>query len=206
MLTILLRSRRVAATGVALAAIASLAACGSDSATESSDAAFNESDVTFATDMIPHHAQAVHMAEMVEGKQVSPEVAELAADIKGAQDPEIEQMSTWLDQWGEPVPDISAIQNMDMTDPSSMEGMDMEGMDMAGMMSSDDMSDLAAADGPTFDRLWLEGMIAHHEGAIEMAQVEQDSGEYEPALELAAEIEAAQANEIAVMKDLLSSP
>jgi uncharacterized protein (DUF305 family) len=54
--------------------------------------------------------------------------------------------------------------------------------------------------------LWLEGMIAHHEGAIEMAQVEQDSGEYQPAVELAADIEAAQADEIAIMEDLLGLP
>lgn len=190
--------RALAATAAALLATFGLAACSDDST--SSEATHNEADVAFASDMIPHHAQALEMAQMVEGKDVSPEVQELAAEIEAAQDPEIEQMTSWLDQWGEEVPDPS----MGGMDHSGMDmGSSDEGMNMSGMMTAEDMAALEAADGQQFEKMWLSMMIAHHQGAIEMAQTEQAEGEYDPAVQLAGEIVSAQAEEVERMQSLL---
>lgn len=171
------------ALGTGLAA-ALLAGCGAGES-------HNDADVAFATQMIPHHAQAVEMAAMVEGEDVSPEVADLATQISGAQEPEIETMSGWLEEWDEPVPD-----------PDDAMSGDMSGM--TGMMSADQVASLEAADGAAFETAWLELMLEHHRGAIEMAQVEQADGEDDAAVELAEEIEAGQADEVVVMEDLLA--
>ena len=120
--------------------------------------------------------------------------------FEAAQAPEIETMTGWLEEWGEEVPDTSMM-GMDHSGMDGMEGMD---MDMPGMMSSEEMAELDAATGAAFETMWLEMMIEHHEGAIEMAQAEQEDGEYAPAIALAEEIEAAQTEEIAVMEELLA--
>jgi uncharacterized protein (DUF305 family) len=167
------RSRRaLAATAAALLATFGLAACSDDST--SVEAAHNHADVAFASDMIPHHAQALEMAQMVEGEDVSPEVLELAEEIEAAQDPEIEQMTSWLEQWGEEVPD-SSMGGMDHSDMDM--GSSDKGMSMSGMMTAEDMAALEAADGEQFEQMWLSMMIAHHQGAIAMAQTEQTEGE-----------------------------
>lgn len=150
---------------------------------------FNEADVTFATDMIPHHRQAVAMAELAGSRAKSPEVKVLAKQIMEAQDPEIQTMSGWLTAWGESVPD-------------DMSGMDMS-TSMPGMMSSDDMDALMNASGAEFDQIFLTMMIEHHNGAIEMAKTEQADGRYPDAVALAQQIESAQTAEISTMQDLL---
>ena len=175
------RARTAAATVVLALGAATLAGCG---AAEE----HNDVDVAFATEMIPHHAQAVEMAAMVDGKDVDPAVADLAAQIADAQEPEIATMSSWLEEWDEPVPDPSG----------SMP------MDMPGMMSEDQMASLEAAQGAAFQTAWLEMMVEHHEGAIDMAQTEQAEGEDTEAVALAEEIEAGQAAELIVMEDLLA--
>lgn len=210
--------RRALAAGTLLAAAATLTACGgddnsssstdaSDSPTSSSSAAegdFNEADVTFASQMIVHHASAVHMAKMVDGKEVSSETAQLADAIEAAQTPEIEQMTTWLEEWGEPVPDVGDLM-MDMSPDMDMSDMDMGDMDMEmpGMMSEDEMSALADAEGAEFETMWLEMMVEHHEGALEMAQTEQTDGQNQPAIDLAEQIETSQTAEIEEMQTML---
>ena len=179
-----MRTRIIVTVG-GFAATALLAACGSDPDTSAED--HNAADVTFATDMIPHHRQAVQMAEMAAPRAESPEVLQLAEEIAGAQEPEIETMSGWLEQWGEPVPD-------------EMGGMDMGGM--PGMMSEDRMQGLEEATGMAFDQMFLEMMIEHHTGAIQMAQTEQSEGRYPEAIELAEQIESAQRDEVETMQDL----
>ncbi|HET7800304.1 MAG TPA: DUF305 domain-containing protein [Humibacillus xanthopallidus] len=156
----------------------------------------NAADVTFATDMIPHHQQAVEMADLAAERASDAQVKSLAVAIKGAQDPEIQTMSGWLSQWGQPV-------------PSDTEGHDMSDMDhgagatMEGMMTDEEMQRLAAASGAAFDRLWLELMIKHHAGAVAMAETATASGKTADVVALAQEIITAQKAEIATMQQLL---
>ncbi|MGI8694213.1 MAG: DUF305 domain-containing protein [Geodermatophilaceae bacterium] len=176
----------------ATVAAAVLAGCGgsdtNSTAADVTDTDHNAADVTFATDMIPHHRQAVMMAELAESRSDNPDVLGLASAIRDAQDPEIQTMSGWLEEWGEPV-------------PGEMDGM--EGMDMPGMMSEQEMATLEAAEGDAFDEMFLESMIAHHTGAIQMAQAQQADGQYADAVDLAEQIEQSQTAEIATMEDLL---
>ncbi|QZY27744.1 DUF305 domain-containing protein [Nocardioides coralli] len=180
-----------------------LTACGgTDSDTEAAPADHNDQDVAFATEMIPHHAQAVEMSEIAAANAESPEVRDLAEDISAAQGPEIEVMSSWLDAWGEDVPDTDGgMGGMNHGGSDDMGGME----DMPGMMSSDEMGDLESASGSEFDTMFLTMMIEHHEGAIEMAQTQQDEGEYPEAVDLAETIEETQTEEIQTMEDLLES-
>ncbi len=148
----------------------------------------NDVDIMFATMMKEHHAQAIDMSDVLLSKQgVDERVVALAEEIKAAQGPEIEKMDRWLDDWG--------------ADDSSMEGMDHDG----GMMSEDDMRALEDASGADAGRLYLEQMIEHHEGAVDMAQDEADNGKNVDAVTLAETIIAAQTDEIATMKEILAT-
>lgn len=180
---------------LALVATLALAGCGSNSGSSPSSSGFNEADVTFAQSMIPHHQQAVQMANMAKTHASAPEVKALAVRIAAAQSPEINTMSGWLKGCGKEVPS------------GSMSGMD-HGMGpgaMPGMMNDAEMKKLDAASGAEFDRMWLTMMIAHHTGAIEMAKTEQSKGQNADATALAKKIQAAQTAEIAKMKALLNS-
>ena len=190
-----------------LLAVPALAACGGDES--SPDAAtqtaangdeFNDADVAFATDMIPHHAQATEMVNMTRGRGLDPEVQQIADGILATQTTEIETMVDWLTAWDQPVPPTSQ-DHANAEGEGEGEGMEMEA-DMPGMMSEDEMSELKAARGEEFQTMWLEMMIEHHQGAIEMAQAEQSGGQYQPALDLAENVETAQAEEISVMEKL----
>ncbi|EFQ82885.1 hypothetical protein HMPREF0063_12094 [Aeromicrobium marinum DSM 15272] len=171
-----------------------LGACSGSDSTSAGD--FNDADVTFAQEMIPHHRQAVEMSDLAATRSTDPDILALADEIIAAQDPEIALMTGWLDDWDEDVPG----------DMGDMSGMDHGGDgQMAGMMSPEQMSDLRGSTGPEFDRLFLEQMIEHHEGALEMAVREQSDGRFTDAIALAQEIERTQMAEIARMKDLLAS-
>ncbi len=160
-----------------------LAACGSDPD-------FNDADVAFVNGMIPHHRQAVEMAQMAEGAGASPEVQDLADRIDAAQGPEIDTMTGFLEDWDQPVPAES--------DMGSMGGME-------GMMSDSDMQELMGLSGAEFDERFLTMMIEHHTGAIAMAQREQEDGQNPDAIDLAEQIEAAQAEEVTEMEGLLET-
>jgi uncharacterized protein (DUF305 family) len=151
------------------------------------EAEHNNSDVTFAQMMIPHHRQAVDMAKLADTRAASPQVKELAKQIEAAQDPEIQTMSDWLTSWGMQVPE----------DAMPMD----HGMD--GMMSDSDMQKLEGRSGAAFDKAFLGMMIQHHEGAISMAKDEQTNGMFEPAKQLVASIISSQSAEITKMKQLL---
>ncbi|KGN29759.1 hypothetical protein N802_11450 [Knoellia sinensis KCTC 19936] len=153
----------------------------------SASGAHNDADVKFATGMIPHHAQAVSMAAMVPTRASSQEVKDLAKQIQAAQDPEITQMTGWLQAWGAPVPAATGMQH---------------GGD--GMMSMDEMSQLGSATGTDFDRMWLQMMIKHHQGAITMARTELADGADADAKALAQAIIDGQSDEIATMTALLT--
>lgn len=161
-------------------------ACGS-----SDDSGHDDADVAFVQQMVPHHEQAVEMADMTERAGASADVRALAEQIKAAQAPEIATMQGWLDDW-----DVSS-------DHAGHAGHDM-GDDMGdGMMSDADMTQLAELSGTAFDREWLTMMIEHHEGAVAMARTELADGDDARAKELARQIVAAQQREIATMKGLL---
>ena len=158
------------------------------SATENTGA-FNDSDVAFAMGMVPHHEQAVEMADMILAKDgIDQKVIDLATRIKAAQDPEIVEMTAWLKTWGSPM--------------DSMSGMD--GMD-SGLMSDDDMAALDAATGTEASKLFLEQMTIHHQGAITMAQTEISDGTNPDAITLANGIVTSQSAEITEMANILSS-
>jgi uncharacterized protein (DUF305 family) len=181
--------KRILFTLTALVLVA--AGCGDDAVTDptSASATHNEADMMFVQGMIPHHQQAVTMSDMALGTSDNAEVLALAEQIKAAQQPEIDQMRDLLDQWGAPTEE-------------GMEGM--EGMgNMRGMMSESEMGAMMSAQGAEFDRLFLTGMIAHHQGAITSSETELAEGESAEAQELAQEIIDAQEAEIAEMETLL---
>jgi uncharacterized protein (DUF305 family) len=183
-------------TLVLMAAFA-LAACGSDDdgdATGISGSGHNKADVTFATDMIQHHQGALEMVAMTRGRQLDPDLSALADGIEAAQTPEIETMSGWLQKWGEDVPDASMSEDM--------EGMDM-GSDIPGMMSDEEMTALGALPDTDFGDAWLQAMIEHHQGAVQMAKIEESDGENADAVALAKKIRKDQTAEIATMQQMM---
>ncbi|KUN82213.1 copper resistance protein [Streptomyces bungoensis] len=210
--------RAVALTTAATAAVV-LAACGSsDSSSSSSSPAPGHSghdmgamhpsgtasegshdpqDASFAQGMIPHHRQAVAMADLAASRAKSPQVKDLAAKIKKAQDPEIDTMSGWLKAWGEKVPGDSE------SGMGSMPGMDHSASSMPGMMSDQDMGRLKGLSGDAFDKAFLQMMISHHQGAIAMAKTEQAKGAYGPAKLMAKSIVTSQSAEITEMNKML---
>lgn len=186
-------TRRLVPAVAVLAGLAFLAACGSSSSSGHHEAssgagtspiAHNAADVTFATDMIPHHTQAVEMADMALKAAVDPEIKSLAQAIKGAQQPEITTMSGWLTAWKVPAPS------------AEMGHAQHAGM---GMMSEVDMAALAKASGPAFDTMWVAMMTRHHTSAIEMARTEIKDGRYPDAKALAQRIVSSQSVEVKQM-------
>lgn len=182
-----------------------LAACGTDhpggmghdAGTPPSDAgtaspgsaAKNPADIMFVTMMIPHHEQAVEMSDMLLAKsEVDADARKLAEQIKAAQQPEIDQMKAWLADWG--------------IDDSQMGSMDHSGH-MDGMLTKEQLEKLQKADGPTGQRLYLEGMIEHHQGAVDMANNVLGAGQNPDVRKLAQEIVTSQQAEIAEMNKML---
>lgn len=203
---------RLTAAAVGLAAATALTGCTADShdATHQTSSAPTAStapsgdasraatataaEIEFAQAMIPHHEQAVEMADLALAPQAqaSPDVRKLAEQIKQAQDPEIQQMTAWLTEWGAALPSATA---------DAHAGHDMAGM---GMMSAEQMQQLEDATGEQFDMLWLQMMIDHHEGAVQMAE-QVKASDPSPAVEkLADQIIATQNEEIATMQALLA--
>ncbi len=159
----------------------------------------NDADVAFATEMIPHHAQALEMVDLTVGRTLRPEVRALAEQVREAQAPEIEQLTGWLTEWGEEVPATSRDHVNSGHDSSHLD------QDMPGMMTTAEMDELAGARGAAFESMWLEMMVEHHRGAVEMARAEQASGHFEGATALAGDIATAQEQEIVRLTELLGS-
>lgn len=167
----------------------------SSSGSGSSAAKFNNADVTFTQQMIPHHQQAVEMADMAPKQAASPQVTGLAKRIRAAQAPEIAQMRSWLKTWHKPEPGQSRDSGMGHGDMGSMG---------QGMMSDADMKLLQRRSGPAFDTLFLTMMVKHHQGAVTMANQELRSGSSTDAKTLARSIVKAQEAEISEMQNLLT--
>ena len=147
----------------------------------------NSQDVMFLRGMIPHHQQAVEMSRLAPTHTKNPEVLDLAAKIQSAQQPEIDRMTQWLTDAGE---------------STNMGGMDMGDM---GLMSDEEMLALDNAKDNTFDKLFLTGMIVHHQGAVHMAQGIIANGESTQVRSLASSILTSQTSEIDQMKAMLAA-
>ncbi|OXM67406.1 DUF305 domain-containing protein [Amycolatopsis vastitatis] len=197
--------KNFAIAGLVLASALLLGACGGNDSMAGMDSSspspspsssaqadgHNTDDVTFAQQMIPHHSQALDMAKLVPSRSTNPKVLDLASRIEKAQDPEIRQMRGWLSTWG--------------AGTSEMPGMNHESMPgMSGMMSDADMQKLGAAKDAEFDKMWLDMMIEHHQGAIDMAKTELAKGGNADAKALAQKIIDAQQAEITEMRGLLT--
>lgn len=208
------------ATGLAaLAAVAAIGACSNTSTREATTsptpssaqtssqaqaAAHNKADMMFARMMIPHHEQAIEMSDMILEKQgIDPRVVDLATQIEAAQGPEIEKMQGWLNQWG--MSDMPG-HGGDMPGHGGMKDSDVAGMPgMDGMMSPAQMDALENATGVEASKLFLTGMIKHHEGALTMAQDEIKNGQFPEAVAMAKSILESQQKEIDTMNVILKS-
>jgi len=163
----------------------------------SAASAHNSVDVAFAQQMIPHHRQAITMAGLAPTRTTNPKVRDLATQIATDQEREIATLNSWLQGWHAP----PATNN-----PGK--GSAMGGMDRAatvGMMSNQQMSQLVKSSGPAFDRLFLQLMIAHHQGAVQMATTELSAGHNPDAMHLATSIQRSQTEQIATMRKLLAA-
>jgi len=167
---------RTALIGAAIAAaLFGIAACGANPT-------HNDADIAFSQQMIPHHQQAVEMAELVPDRTGNPALVALAARVKAAQQPEIDRMTGWLQAWDAPAKSDHA------------------GHDMPGMVDTAALEQVKDAE---FDRQWLGSMIQHHRGAVEMAKTEVDKGLDEASKTLARQVVTDQEAEIKTMADLL---
>ncbi|MEU7613897.1 DUF305 domain-containing protein [Micromonospora sp. NPDC049204] len=214
------RLRRAFLSAASLTTAVVLAGCGTDqhgsaagghnsdsmasptlSAAPSSPGAANAADVSFAQAMIPHHQQAVQMADLAVTRATDSDVKQLATQIKAAQGPEITTMTRWLAAWGTPAPTATASGAHHGESANASPGTD---HGMAGMMTDADMTALGAATGADFDRQFLTMMIAHHRGAISMARNEISNGANTDAKALAQQIADDQQAEIDTMKRILA--
>ena len=129
-------------------------------ATDLSKVQFTPADVKFMQGMIGHHAQAVEMVELLKLRTTNPDMQKLGLRIEVSQEDEIKMMQKWLQVRGQSLPDP----HLHHTHPEAPGAM------MPGMLTQAEMDKLAASKGPDFDRLFLEGMIKHHGGAITMVE------------------------------------
>ncbi|GMA38000.1 DUF305 domain-containing protein [Mobilicoccus caccae] len=152
----------------------------------------NDADTMFTQMMIVHHQGAIEMSQLAPQRAESQEVKDLAATIEQAQGPEIEQMTTWLQAWGEPVESSDHGHEHD------------ESMLMNGKTHQQVMAELRGMSGKEFDRAFLKAMIPHHEGAVTMSQDVLRGGQNPDVQALAQQIIDSQEAEITQMKDMLA--
>jgi uncharacterized protein (DUF305 family) len=163
-----------------------------DEAVQLANNRYSDADVAFMQNMIPHHAQAVEMSALVADRTNREELIDIAGRIDASQADEIAFMQTWLNERGEA-----------LEDPHGHHAMDHA---MMGMATPEQMEELAAASGTDFDRLFLELMITHHDGAVDMVDhlLEQSGSAYDPVLfDFAGDIKNEQEAEIRLMGGLL---
>ena len=156
---------------------------GSMMSDEEATGAYSDDELMFASMMIPHHSQAVTMSELALANSTSPDVLALATAIRDAQGPEITQMQSWLDE-------------------SNYSGTHAGHMKMGGMLTDVELAELASLKDAAFDQMFLTSMIAHHEGALDMASLIKDSTNSE-VKKLYENIVTSQSAEIEAMKALL---
>jgi uncharacterized protein (DUF305 family) len=161
---------------------------------------YTDADVDFMAGMIPHHAQAVVMAGWAPSHGARADVAVLCERIVVAQRDEIAMMQTWLGDRGQFVPDATSTRHR-----MKMNGVEHD-MLMPGMLTDEEMAALDRARGPEFDRLFLVGMIKHHQGAIDMVDVlfkAYGAAQDETVFRFASDVYADQSTEIDRMNKML---
>ena len=158
---------------------------------------WNHADVAFLQMMIPHHAQALVMSELAATRASDPRVKRLAERIGAAQRPEILVMAGWLEERGAEVPRTSE-------DPSSYDHGEHGHNEMQGMLTPAQLEALERADGAEFDRLFLRGMIRHHQGAVAMAEDVARDGAHLRVSEIASDVMVGQQDEIDIMRRMLA--
>jgi len=208
------RTQARLATFAAIAAAAALAALNAACANSTPKATlhptppglgrlpYSDADVDFMAGMIPHHAQAVIMAGWAPTHGARPDVAVLCERIVVAQRDEIAMMQGWLRDRGLEVPDATSTRHK-----MKMNGMEHE-MLMPGMLTDEEMAALDRSRGPEFDRLFLTGMIKHHQGAIDMVDVlfkAYGAAQDETVYKFASDVYADQSIEIDRMQQMLES-
>lgn len=157
-------------------------------------ASYNDDDVSFASNMVTHHRQAIELSKLVSGRSTNPELAALASQIAAEQQPEINIMNVLLVQWNE---------NPEVGTGSGGDDHTEHGSAMQGMVDDATMAELKTLNGTEFDTLWLKSMISHHQGAIEMAQAEIANGANVDAVAMAKAMVTSQEAEIQQMKRML---
>ncbi len=175
-----------------LAALSVLIVVGcSGGSTVDKNASWNNADQKFVQEMIPHHEQAVVMSEMVTNVEISTQTAALASEIMGAQASEIELMQGLLNEWGVE------------SDPHA--GHKMSGDESHGMMTDEEIAELENLSGADFEKMWLTMMLAHHQGAVKMAETVIADGKDSRVKTLAEQIVSQQQKEIAQINTLLAN-
>jgi uncharacterized protein (DUF305 family) len=166
-----------------------------DQAADLSKVQFTAADVRFMQGMIGHHAQAIEMVALLPSRTASEDMKKLALRIQVSQDDEIAMMKRWLEDRRQALPDPHAHHGHGATL-------------MPGMLTADEMARLAAASGVEFDKLFLAGMIRHHEGALIMVQElyasGQGAGQESDIYAFASDVDADQRMEIERMRGMLS--
>ena len=169
---------------------------------DSAARAFAPADVEFMQGMVPHHAQAVIMAGWSATHGARADVQRLSLRIAAAQSDEIAMMRRWLRERGQTVPDSNATRHVMKMGDMSHEMM------MPGMLTDAQMTELDRARGSRFDRLFLEGMIGHHRGAILMVETllkSGNAGHDETVFRFANDVVSDQSAEISVMLRMLET-
>lgn len=180
-----------------LAAMA-VAGCGGDEAAEEQPIArhtaangdvYNDADVAFATETIPHHAAALQLVVLTDGRPLDPEVEALAVQIRDEQVPRVEQLTDWLVAWDEEVPETS----LDHVNAG-------HGDDHLG--ATEELAALQEASDAEFQGLWLDAMAAHLEDGVALAEAEQEDGAYAAAVDLAGVIADALSAQVDTIESL----
>lgn len=182
---------------------------------EDSRTRFTEADVRFMTHMIHHHAQAIEISRFAPDRAASDQIKTLAARIINAQRDEIALMQRWLEDRDQPVPELHEMggrimvhaPDMDHTGMNhGMAGSDMS--DMPGILSPEQVDQLEASNGRTFDRLFLTYMIEHHQGAVTMVRElfsTDGAGQDEDVFRFASDVQVDQSTEVARMELMLDA-
>ena len=155
----------------------------------------NNADVEFATKMVPHQAQAVALVNLTLGENLDPAVAMTAEEMLTAQSSMVSKMEGLLQDWGKPIP-RTMIDHV---------GHAMGDTSMPGALSKSEFDRLESANGAQLERAWLQAMIAHHAGAVQMARTEQADGANPAAKRLAGQIIRTHQTELRELRGHLSS-